>query len=148
MADIIFDIKDSITDNQFKLLMETLGGREQEPDWENVKVVKLTYIYCEYVDVNVYLADREDICIARGGPLRGFIWPRLKRLVKTKIVEVYGNDAEPQESLSTTSLNYSRLHVSQLKRFKRNLPEGCASDCWLQLDQTRWIHPLDLTVIS
>lgn len=94
------------------------------------------------------MGDREST--QSGDDLDDFNHHRLKRLVETKIVEVYGHlDAEPPEEFTLRwSLNDSRLHVLELSFFKHKMPEGCLCCCFIQFNEKRWIHPRKMTVIA
>ena len=133
LAELVFDIKENITDDQYKQLMETIGNTQ---NYEHAKYVKLTYLDCEYIDNDD--DDQDD-----------FTESRLRRLVETKIVQVYGHDeAAPDTICMILALNDSRLRVHELTFFKNRTPEGSDCECFIQLSATRWIHPLKITVIE
>ena len=115
----------------------------------DAKFVKLTFIKCEYF--GGYLENPEE---EEEFDRDGFTQVRLRRVVETKIVEVYGHDdaGSPDEFGMQfgmhRSLNDSRLHVGELTIFKDRMPLGDSAYCYIVLDSARWIHPLEMTVIS
>ena len=136
LAELVFEIKENITDNQYRQLMETIGGTQ---NYEHAKYVKLTYLECEYIDTVPSDGD-DDHVFAHG---------RLRRVVETKIVQVYGGDeAAPEVIYMRRALNDCRMHVHELIAFKKRMPEGSDCHCHIQLLDTRWIHPLKITVIE
>ena len=136
LAELVFEIKENITDNQYRQLMETIGNTQ---NFEHAKYVKLTYLDCEYVIDTSNDDDDHD----------NFTVSRLRRVFETKIVQVYGHDeACPDVFCMIRALKDSRLRVHELTFFKNRMPEGRDCKCFIQLSATRWIHPLKITVVE
>ena len=93
IAAIMFDIKHKIKDGEYKEIMDILGKKEPEPNLENIRLVKLHYMDCEYLNVDGLLDEEEqDILYDREGDtddIYGFKQERLRHNGKTQIVEIW-----------------------------------------------------------
>ena len=154
LAAIMFDIKHKIKDGEYKEFMDILGKKEVEPNIENIRIVKLHYIDCEYINVDGLLDEEErDILYDRDGhdidDIYGFKQERLRHSYnKTQIVEIFGNlSFEDDETVDTLfqAMKDSRLHVNQLKTFVYQMKHGNST---MRIHGYRWIHPLKYTVID
>ena len=153
LAHIMFDIKHKIKDGEYKQFMDILGKKEVEPNIENIRIVKLHYIDCEYLNVhNLLDEDEQDILYDRDGEcddIYGFKQERLTHSYnKTQIVEIYGNlSREDDETVHTLfqAMKDSRLHVNQLKTFLWQMKHGNST---MRIHTYRWIHPLKYTVMD
>jgi len=152
LAELIFDIKDTIKDGQYKALMETLGKKEVEPDLENMRMVKLQYIDCTHIDAYDYLTECEtEMCIRsdeHSDEMGEFKQERIHRVVKTQIVEIHRESDDDWCRLSE-ALEDSRLHLNQLAIFRKNMPHvSRPGSCFIYINDKRWIHPLKYTVLD
>ena len=154
LAAIMFDIKHKIKDGEYKEFMDILGKKEVEPNIENIRIVKLHYIDCEYINVDGLLDEEErDILYDRDGhdidDIYGFKQERLRHSYnKTQIVEIFGNlSFEDDETVDTLfqAMKDSRLHVNQLKTFVYQMKHGNST---MRIHAYRWIHPLKYTVMD
>jgi len=155
LAALMFDIKDKIKDGEYKQFMEILGKKEAEPNLENIRLVKLHYMDCEYLNVDGLLDEEErDTYYNREGDtddIYGFKQERLRHENKTQIVEIYGKLEENEtEGCLAKAMNVSRLHVTQLRTFVQELKYGNSNKTLkpMRIDPTRWIHPLKYTVMD
>ena len=155
LAAIMFDIKHKIKDGEYKEFMDILGKKEAEPNLENIRIVKLHYIDCEYIDVTRLLDPEEhdilhDTCGRDVDDMFGFKQERLRHNNKTQIVEIYGkleaND-EPEDSLCK-AMRESRLHVTQLRTFVHQVIHRHSIDRSMRIHPNRWIHAQKYTVID
>ena len=160
LATLIFDIKDSIKDEQYKQLMETLGKKEAEPNLENIRLVKLYFIHYEVHERGDHLNDCEidtldeaecDCC------RKEFCQERLTSTVKTRILEVYGegNDSSnrPESDISNGRIHTWFLNhlIKAVNRYKNIDSENITEvnhyrELWLT--DKSWIQPLKYTVLD
>jgi hypothetical protein len=152
IAAIMFDIKHKIKDGEYKEIMDILGKKEPEPNLENIRLVKLHYMDCEYLNVDGLLDEEErDTYYNREGDtddIYGFKQERLRHKNKTQIVEIYGNlSRDDDETVGTLfeAMKNSRLHVNLLETFVYQMKHGNST---MQLHSYRWIHPLKYTVMD
>lgn len=154
IAAIMFDIKHKIKDGEYKEIMDILGKKEPEPNLENIRLVKLHYIDCEYINVDGLLDEEErDILYDRDGhdidDIYGFKQERLQHSYnKTQIVEIYGNlSRDDDETVGTLfeAMKNSRLHVNLLETFVYQMKHGNST---MRIHINRWIHPLKYTVMD
>ena len=153
IAAIMFDIKHKIKDGEYKEIMDILGKKEPEPNLENIRLVKLHYIDCEYINVDGLLDEEErDILYDREGDtddIYGFKQERLQHSYnKTQIVEIYGNlSRDDDETVGTLfeAMKNSRLHVNLLETFVYQMKHGNST---MRIHINRWIHPLKYTVMD
>ena len=156
LAALMFDIKHKIKDGEYIQFMEILGKKEAEPNLENIRIVKLHYIDCEYINVDGLLDEEErDILYDRDGhdidDIYGFKQERLRHNGKTQIVEIYGKLEENEtEGCLAKAMRVSRLHVTQLRTFVQELKYGNSNKTLepMRIDPTRWIHPQKYTVMD
>ena len=153
IAAIMFDIKHKIKDGEYKEIMDILGKKEPEPNLENIRLVKLHYMDCEYLNVDGLLDEEErDTYYNREGDtddIYGFKQERLCHSYnKTQIVEIYGNlSRDDDETVGTLfeAMKNSRLHVNLLETFVYQMKHGNST---MRIHGYRWIHPLKYTVID
>ena len=159
LAAIMFDIKHKIKDGEYKEFMDILGKKEAEPNLENIRIVKLHYIDCEYLSPFQVLDAQEGEWLLNLGhsndcdDMFEFKQERLRREVKTQIVEIYGKLEEQFGDCSISkAMRNSCLHVTQLKVFISQTdymkPDQHEGSQQMTIHDTRWIHPLKYTVMD
>jgi hypothetical protein len=156
LAAIMFDIKDKIKDGEYKQFMDILGKKEPEIDVENIRLVRLYYIHYEYLHPLSILSEEEYDTLQDDG-ICEFKQDRLKRRVKSKIVEVYGKLNDTGVFCREKDLDNSKIHVYQLRHFIKKVKEmNRIEDAesiqdvrpYTCLSDTCWIHPLKYTVMD
>ena len=156
LANIMFDIKHKIKDGEYKQFLDILGKKEPEPDLENIRMVKLTYLECTYKDPTEYMDNEEQDYYLRchSEYMEGHLkFNRLKQTMKTKIVEVCGT-GDPYEYPNThADLAHSRIHIQSLKAYLKDLKTLRDANIlnptpFFLLTESRWIYPLKCDILS
>ena len=158
LASIMFDIKHKIKDGEYKQFMDILGKKEPEPDLENIRMVKLTYLECTYKDPTEYMDNVEldafmtirSHCDDMEGNLR---FNRLKQTMKTKIVEVYETEDRNQYANTHADLGDGRITIKSLKNYleySKTLRDANIhnTEPYMILTESRWIYPLKCDILS
>jgi len=155
LASIMFDIKHKIKDGEYKQFMDILGKKEPEPDLENIRMVKLTYLECTYKDPTEYMDDEEhDTFVDHSDHMEGHLkFNRLKHTMKTKIVEVCGIEDGYQYANTHADLGDSRIHIKSLKNYleySKTLRDANIHNTppYMILTKSRWIYPLKCDILS
>ena len=150
LANIMFDIKHKIKDGEYKQFLDILGKKEPEPDLENIRMVKLTYLQCTYKDPTEYMDDGEHDTFV---DLRCHKFNRLDQTMKTKIVEVYGTEDRNEHANPYADLAHSRIHIQSLKAYLKDLKTLRDANIlnptpFFLLTESRWIYPLKCDILS
>ena len=158
LANIMFDIKHKIKDGEYKQFMDILGKKEPEPDLENIRMVKLTYLQCTYKDPTEYMdkveLDTFVVLHRNSDDMRGNLkFSRLDQTMKTKIVEVYGTEDRNEHANPYADLAHSRIHIQSLKAYLKDLKTLRDANIlnptpFFLLTESRWIYPLKCDILS
>jgi len=158
IAAIMFDIKHKIKDGEYKEIMDILGKKEAEPNLENIRMVKLTYIECTYKDPTEFMdhAEHDTFVEIRchSDDMEGNLkFSRLNQTMKTKIVEVYGTEDRNEYEDRYADLGHSRIHIKSLQRLMDRVKTMRDANIrnatpYMVLTESMWIYPLKCDILS
>ena len=142
-------------ENEYKTFVEALGGKKEEPDFKNAKIVKLEYIYQKYQSPEEFMDEYEaDSFCDNSEPLE-FKTERLFCERRSQILEVQDGEFASfniKKILRTSNIPKHALeHIYKvcptLKDFEHP-GHSFFKDPFFFVDDKAWMFPLRLQILK
>ena len=141
-------------ENEYKTFVEALGGKKEEPDFKNAKIVKLEYIYQKYQSPEEFMDDDEIDSFGDHSEPDEFKVARLFCERRSQIFEVQDEESDRfnmekiirSSKIPKHALEHIYKICSTLGDFEH--PDASEDNTFIFVDVKAWIFPLRVQILK